>query len=220
MHFSPAIANVESGICPKGESCCAQAVRRAATESSMTNHHQHGHDPAGDAERLVRCFDPEARLVEGAEEHLVLSPRWGRLRRKHLLLSSSPQAHGSGAAWQAARENLLGCRDRSVQLALATYEHRVRITARVSLEVLMNPLFDLHRHCHGMLDKLGAERDAIILRREAFWIRSLTPDPEGYAQFEFGNTYLVPISDEAIAAESKTLWGGETQVWARPKLFR
>jgi hypothetical protein len=31
------------------------------------------------------------------------------------------------------------------------------------------------------------------------------PDPEGYAQFEFGNTFLVPISMSAIEAESRTL---------------
>ncbi|HEY6446101.1 MAG TPA: hypothetical protein VIY53_06550 [Acidobacteriaceae bacterium] len=185
----------------------------------MTQDSQQGHDLGSEAERVIRCFDPHAHLVEGAAEHLVISPRWARLRRQHPLLASTPHAHGTPVAWQTARENLLSCRDRSIQLAIATYEHRVRITARVSLEVLMNPQFDLHRHCHGMLDRRGAEKEAIILRRESFWIRSLTPDPEGYVQFEFGNTYLVPISDAAIAAESKTLWGGEARVWARPKLF-
>lgn len=160
----------------------------------------------GESERLVRCFDPEATLVEGAEELLVISPRWGRLRRSHPLLGACPHPHGTEMAWVAARGNLLGCRDRSVQLALSTYEHRVRITLRVALEVLANPEFDLHRHCHGLLDRSGAEKQGVTLRREAFWIRTLLPDPEGYIQFEFGNTYLVPITREAILAESKTLW--------------
>jgi hypothetical protein len=158
-----------------------------------------------EAERLLRCFDPDVSLVEGAHEHLVISPRWGRLRRNHPLLATVPQAHGPGAAWQAARDNLLGCRDRSVQLAIATYEHRVRITARVSMQVLCDPRFDLHRHCHALLDKGGAEKRAVPICRETFWIRTLLPDPEGYAQFEFGNTFLVPISADAILAEHRTL---------------
>jgi hypothetical protein len=158
-----------------------------------------------EAERLLRCFDPDVSLVEGAHEHLVISPRWGRLRRSHPLLATVSQAHGPAAAWQAARENLLGCRDRSVQLAIATYEHRVRITARVSMQVLCDPRFDLHRHCHALLDKGGAEKRAVPICRETFWIRTLLPDPEGYAQFEFGNTFLVPISADAILAEHRTL---------------
>jgi hypothetical protein len=162
-------------------------------------------DHATEAERVIRCFDPDASLVEGAAEHLVISPRWARLRRRHPLLASTPSALGTGAAWQAARRNLLECTDRSVQLAITTYEHRVRITARVSMEVLCDPRFDLNRHCHAMLDKGGAEKSAVPLRRETFWIRTLLPDPEGYAQFEFGNTFLVPISAEAILHESKTL---------------
>jgi hypothetical protein len=158
-----------------------------------------------EAEQLLRCFDPDVSLVEGAHEHLVISPRWGRLRRNHPLLAAAPCEHGAGAAWQNARQNLLGCKDRSVQLAISTYEHRVRITARVSMEVLCNPRFDLHRHCHALLDKGGAEKSAVPIRREAFWIRTLLPDPEGYAQFEFGNTFLVPITAEGITRESKTL---------------
>jgi hypothetical protein len=162
-------------------------------------------DHATEAERLICTFDPHASMIQGAHEHLVLSPRWGRLRRNHPLLASSPHAHGTGAVWQAARANLLTCRDRSVQLAIATYEHRVRITARVSIDVLMDPRFDLHRHCHAMLDSGGSEKSAVPIRREAFWIRSLLPDPEGYAQFEFGNTFLFPISQSAIEAEFRTL---------------
>jgi len=173
---------------------------------AMGQNDQTGAHTVSQAERLVRCFDPEAALVQGAEELLVISPRWGRLRRSHPLLGASPHPHGSEVAWHAARGNLLGCRDRSVQLALSTYEHRVRITLRVALEVLNNTEFDLHRHCHALLDRSGAEKQGVMLRREAFWIRTLLPDPEGYVQFEFGNTYLVPISHEAILAESKTLW--------------
>jgi hypothetical protein len=56
-----------------------------------------------------------------------------------------------------------------------------------------------------MLDRGGDEKKAVPLRRETFWIRTLLPDPEGYAQFEFGNTFLVPISMSAIEAESRTL---------------
>jgi hypothetical protein len=158
-----------------------------------------------EAEQLLRCFDPDVSLVEGAHEHLVISPRWGRLRRNHPLLAVAPCEHSADAAWQNARQNLLGCKDRSVQLAISTYEHRVRITARVSMEVLCNPRFDLHRHCHALLDRGGAEKNAVPIRREAFWIRTLLPDPEGYAQFEFGNTFLVPITAEGITRESKTL---------------
>lgn len=171
---------------------------RPITGDSMFDH-------SAEAERLVCCFDPDASLVLGATEHLIISPRWGRLRRDHPLLASTPHHHGPGHAWQTARENLLTCHDRSVQLAIVTYEHRVRITARVSLEVLMNPKFDLHAHCHAELDRGGAEKNAVPMRRDTFWIRTLLPDPEGYAQFEFGNTFLVPISESAIAAESRTL---------------
>lgn len=158
-----------------------------------------------EAEKLLRCFDPDVSLVEGAHEHLVISPRWGRLRRNHPLLAATPPEHGAGAAWQKARLNLLHCKDRSVQLAITTYEHRVRVTARVSLEVLCDPRFDLHRHCHALLDKGGAEKNAVPMTRDRFWIRTLLPDPEGYAQFEFGNTFLVPITAEAILTENRTL---------------
>lgn len=154
---------------------------------------------------MLRCFDPDVSLVEGAHEHLVISPRWGRLRRNHPLLATSLRVHDAGVAWQAARENLMSCKDRSVQLALATYQHRVRITARVSLQVLADPRFDLHRHCHALLDRGGAEKQAVPMCREKFWIRTLLPDPQGFVQFEFGNTFLVPISAEAILKESKTL---------------
>jgi hypothetical protein len=162
-------------------------------------------DHGQEAERLLRCFDPDVHLVDGAHEHLVISPRWGRLRRNHPLLACAAHAHGPAAAWQAARVNLVGCRDRSVQLAICTYQHRVRITARVAMDVLCDPRFDLHRHCQAMLDKGGAEKNAVPLLRDTFWIRTLLPDPEGYAQFEFGNTFLVPISAEAILHESRTL---------------
>jgi hypothetical protein len=160
----------------------------------------------GEAERVVRSFDPEVEMGAGPAELVVISPRWGRLRRNYPLLASSPQAYGPDAAWRAARKNLLECRDRSVQLALSTYEHRVRITLRVAPEVLANPEFDLHRHCHGLLDRTGAEKQAVALRRERFWIRTLLPDAEGYVLFEFGNTYLVPMTHAAALAESKTLW--------------
>jgi hypothetical protein len=162
-------------------------------------------DHAAEAERVICTFDPHASLVKGAAEHLVISPRCGRLRRNHPLLAATPHEHGSGAAWLAARHNLLTCSDRSVQLAITTYEHRVRITARVSMDVLQDARFDLHKHCHAMLDRGGEEKLAVPLRRETFWIRTLLPDPEGYAQFEFGNTFLVPISVSAIEAESRTL---------------
>jgi hypothetical protein len=158
-----------------------------------------------EAEQLLRCFDPDVSLVEGAHEHLVISPRWGRLRRGHPLLATVARANGPEAVWVVARENLLCCRDRSVQLALTTYQHRVRITARVSMQVLCDPRFDLHRHCHALLDKGGAAKNAGPIRRDSFWIRTLLPDPEGFAQFEFGNTFLVPISTEAILAEHRTL---------------
>ena len=171
----------------------------------MESADHHEFDAAGEAQRVILCFDPESKLIQGSTELLVISPRWGRLRRDHPLLASSPHAHGADAVWIAAHRNLLGCRDRSVQLAIATYEHRVRITVRVSFEVLQNPQFDLHRHCHALLDRSGAEKQAVTLRREAFWIRTLLPDPEGFAQFEFGNTYLVPISEQAIHAEYRTL---------------
>jgi hypothetical protein len=159
-----------------------------------------------EAERLIRCFDPNASHAEGAHEHLVLSPRFGRIRRQHPLLATSPLADGPAAAWAAARHNLLTSRDRSVQLALATYQHRIRVEARVDLAALRDPAFDLHRHGHDLLDRHGNARSAVIVRREDFWIRSLPPDPEGYARFEFGNTFLLPITEEAMLAESKALW--------------
>ncbi len=136
-------------------------------------------DHSAEAERLVCCFDPDASLVQGATEHLVISPRWGRLRRDHPLLAAAPHEHGPGHAWQKARENLLTCRDRSVQLAIVTYEHRVRVTARVSLEVLMNPRFDLHAHCHAELDRGGAEKKAVPMRRETFWIQDAAAGSRG-----------------------------------------
>jgi hypothetical protein len=163
-------------------------------------------DPNADAERLIRCFDPDASLVEGRSEHLVISPRWGRLLRKHPLLAASPEARGKGAAWQSARHNLLGCRDRSVQLALATYQHPVRITIRVSLDVLQDPQFDLHQHCHAMLDRHGEGKGGVILRREALWIRTLLPDADGLTRFEFSNTFLLPITPPALIAEARAMW--------------
>lgn len=166
-------------------------------------------DHAADAERLVRCFDPDASLVEGASEHLIISPRWGRIRRSHTLLATSPSSLGTGPVWLTARQNLLTCRDRSIQLAIATYHYRVRMTARFPIDTLRDPNFDLHRHCHALLDRCGREKCAAIIRREAFWIRSLTPDPDGLAQFECGNTFLVAITPSAIMAEAKTLIGGE-----------
>lgn len=162
-------------------------------------------DHAAEAERVVRCFDPDAVFIHGVEELLIISPRWGRLRRRHPLLASAPHEQGAGATWQAARQNLLGSTDRSVQLAIATYQHRVRATVRVSLQVLNDPRFDLHRHCHAVLDKGGAAKHAVPLQRGTFWIRTLLPDPEGYVQFEIGNTFLVPISEDAIILENRTL---------------
>lgn len=172
----------------------------------MTLDSENGQELIGEAERVVRCFDPETMLGEGPDELVIISPRWGRLRRNYPLLAATPQGHGPDAAWLAARKNLVECRDRSVQLALATYEHRVRITLRVAPDVLANPQFDLHRHCHALLDRTGAEKQGVALRRDRFWIRTLLPDREGFLQFEFGNSYLVPISHAAVLAESKTLW--------------
>ncbi|MGC2298974.1 MAG: hypothetical protein WA476_09240 [Acidobacteriaceae bacterium] len=163
-------------------------------------------DHSAEAERLVRCFDPHVSLAEGDPEHLVISPRWGRLRRQHPLLAASPHANGPGAAWQTARRNLLTCRDRSIQLALATYQHRIRVEVRISIDSLRDPAFDLHHHGHSLLDRHGDARSGVIVRREAFWIRTLPPDPDGFVRFEFGNTFQLPITEEAMIAESKTLW--------------
>ncbi len=160
----------------------------------------------GEAEPLVRCFDPHATHVAGAHEHIVLSPRFGRLRRQHPLLATSPLDRGPDAAWDLARHNLLTCRDRSVQLALSTYEYRVRIELRVAFASLQDPDFDLYRHAHAALDRRGQERQGVTLRREAFWIRSLPPSPEGLPRFEVGNSFLLPITEDAMLAESKTLW--------------
>jgi hypothetical protein len=159
-----------------------------------------------EAERLIRCFDPAASFAAGAHENLILSPRWARIRRQHPLLATSPLADGPSVAWTTARHNLLTCRDRSIQLALATYQHRIRIEARIAMASLRDPAFDLHRHGHDLLDRHGEARSAVIVRREDFWIRSLPPDPEGYARFEFGNTFLLPITEGAMLAESKALW--------------
>jgi hypothetical protein len=163
-------------------------------------------DHSVEAERLVRCFDPHVSLAEGDPEHLVISPRWGRLRRQHPLLAASPHTNGPGAAWQTARRNLLTCRDRSIQLAIATYEYRIRIELRVSIDSLQDPSFDLHTHGHAVLDSRGDEKSSVAIRRESFWIRTLTPDPEGFARFEVGNSFLLPITEDAMLAESKTLW--------------
>jgi len=159
-----------------------------------------------EAQRLVCCFDPGATHAEGAHEHIILSPRFGRLRRQHPLLATSPLDRGADAAWELARHNLLSCRDRSVQLALSTYEYRVRIELRVALASLRDPAFDLHRHAHVALDRRGQERSGVTLRREALWIRSLPPSPEGLPRFEVGNSFLLPITEDAMLAESKTLW--------------
>jgi len=159
-----------------------------------------------EAERLIRCFDPHATYAAGEPDHLILSPRYGRLRRQHPLLAVSPSAHGLGAAWDLARHNLLSCRDRSVQLALSTYEYRIRLELRVALVSLQDPAFDLHRHAHALLDRRGNERNSVTLRRTAFWIRSLPPAPDGSARFEAGNSFLLPITEEAMIAESKGLW--------------
>lgn len=161
---------------------------------------------AAESERLIRCFDPQASLVEGDPDHLVLSPRFGRLRRQHPLLAASPHARGVEAAWGLARHNLLTCRDRSVQLALATYEYRVRLELRVAVASLQDPSFDLIRHGHALLDRRGDEKGGVTLRRESFWIRSLPPDPAGFARFEVGNSFLLPITGEAMLAESKAMW--------------
>jgi hypothetical protein len=160
------------------------------------------HDPA---ETLMRCFDPDVALVEGGAECLILSPRWGRLRRAHPLLASSPHAEGAAAAWQAARQNLLASRDRSVQLAISTYQYRVRIIAPIAVDVLEDRHFDLLRHCGALLERQGREKNGVLLRAEALWIRSLPPDAEGFARFECGNTFLIPISAAAIAEEAKAL---------------
>lgn len=164
-------------------------------------------DQTVDAERLIRCFDPEAVLVEGASELLVISPRFGRIRRCPPLLASAPAEKGHEALWQAARHNLLTCRDRSVQLALATYEYRIRMRARFSADSLRDGRLDLHAHCHQLLDRYGSEKCAVPIRREDFWIRSVTPDEAGNVQFEFGNTFLVAITDSAVRAEARTLLG-------------
>ncbi|MFP5230666.1 MAG: hypothetical protein ACLGXA_23870 [Acidobacteriota bacterium] len=161
---------------------------------------------ASEAERLVFCFDPHATHAEGPKEILIVSPRYGRLRRTHPLLATSPAADGIDAAWAVARHNLFTCRDRSVQLALATYQHRIRVEARIAVTTLRDPAFDLCRHGHDLLDRYGEKRSAIVVSRRALFIRSLPPDPAGYARFEFGNTFLLPISEDAMLAESKTLW--------------
>jgi hypothetical protein len=163
-------------------------------------------DHSAEAERLIRCFDPNASLAAGAAEHIVISPRWGRLRRTHPLLATSPAPDGPGAAWQIARHNLLTCRDRSVQLAVATYQHRIRIEARVAIASIQDPAFDLHSHGHALLDRYGEARSGVVVRREALFVRSLPPDPEGYLRFEFGNTFLLPINEEAMIAEAKHMW--------------
>ena len=150
--------------------------------------HQGGHmfDHSAEAERLVLCFDPHASLVAGDVEHLVISPRWARLRRQHPLLATARHDDGPGAAWQTARHNLLTC--------------------RVSVVSLKDPAFDLHRYGHSLLDRHSGDRGGVTVRRDALWVRCLPPDPEGYARFEFGNTVQLPITEEAMVAESKTLW--------------
>ncbi|HTW49949.1 MAG TPA: hypothetical protein VMD92_18470 [Acidobacteriaceae bacterium] len=167
-------------------------------------------DYAAEAERLVRCFDPDVHLAEGTEDHLIISPRWGRLRRRDPLLVVSPCGRGAGEAWKSAREKLLTSRDRSIQLAISTYQYRVRMRTCVPLETLRRGEIDLHRHCHALLDRHGNEKAAVTVRREEFWIRSLPPDEEGRVQFEFGNTFLIPITAAAIAAEASTLVGART----------
>lgn len=163
-------------------------------------------DPALEAKNLIHCFDPDVSHVEGNSEILVLSPRWGRLRRSHPLLASTAACHGPGCAWLAAREKLLTSRDLSIQLAIATYGHRIRVRACLPVELLRDPNFDLHQHCHRLLDRCGDERKAVVVRREAFWIRSLPPNATGMLQFEFGNTFLIPITASAIAEEGKIPW--------------
>lgn len=159
-----------------------------------------------EAERLVLCFDPHAVLAEAAHQTVVLSPRYGRLRRTHPLLATSPAVDGLDAAWNLARHNLLTCRDRSVQLALSTYQHRIRVEVRIAVVTLGDTAFDLCRHGHDLLDRHGQKRSAAVICRDDFWIRSLPPDPAGYARFECGNTFLLPITEDAMIAESKTLW--------------
>jgi len=161
---------------------------------------------ATEAERLVRCFDPHVTHAEGTHEILILSPRWGRLRRTHPLLATEPATRGLDAAWNLARHNLLTCRDRSIQLAISTYQHRIRVEARIAVTTLCDSTFDLCSHGHDLLDRYGRNRSAVVVRREALFIRSLPPDPTGYARFEFGNTFLLPITEDAMIAESKTLW--------------
>ena len=158
------------------------------------------------AERLLRCFDPDVTLVSGEAEHLVLSPRYGRLRRRPPLLAAVPHPDGTDAAWLLARERLLTCRDHSVQRALATYQVRVRIVIPVAVASLQDPNFDLARHGHDLLDQHASQRGAVHLRRESFWITVVAPDAEGFIRFECGNAFLAPIPLEAILAEAKTLW--------------
>ncbi len=74
------------------------------------------------------------------------------------------------------------------------------------MTTLCDSAFDLCRHGHDLLDHHGQTRSAVVVRREALFIRSLPPDPAGYARFEFGNTFLLPITEDAMLAESKTLW--------------
>jgi hypothetical protein len=162
-------------------------------------------DSSAEAERFVHCFDPHTSLDEDASGLLVHSPRFGRIRRQHPLLATSPLADGPGAAWIAARHNLLTCRDHSVQRAIVTYQHRIRLEVRIALASLQDPAFDLHRHGHNLLDRYGEVRRGVVVRREAFFIRSLPPDPDGNARFEFGNTFLLPITEEAMLAESESL---------------
>lgn len=164
------------------------------------------HD-AADAERLVRCFDPDVVMTEGASELLVISPRYGRIRRRPPLLASVPGELGHDGLWLTARQNLLTCRDRSVQLALSTYEYRIRMRARFSPSSLREGRLDLYAHCHGLLDRCGSERCAVPISREAFWIRSVPPDDSGNLQFEFGNTFLLAITESAIQTEARTLIG-------------
>ena len=164
-------------------------------------------DPIADAEKLVRCFDPDAALVEGASEILVISPRFGRIRRRPPLLASVPAGHGPYAVWKAARQNLLNCKDRSVQLALATYQHRIRMRAQFSLDLLRDGSVDLHAHCHRLLERCGHERCAVPIAPEGFWIRYADSGEAGGVLFEFGNTFLVPITESALHAEARTLLG-------------
>lgn len=158
-----------------------------------------------EAEQLVRCFDPAAALVEGPEGPRVISARWGRLRRRPPLLAAAPPGSETAFAWEAARDALLGSRDRSVQRALATYQCPVRIQIALTAESLNDPVFHLQRHCCALLDRWGKERSAVVLRHKAFWIRSLPPSADGLLRFECGNTYLIPISEAAILAEARAI---------------